>query len=105
MVEEDLVAGRGVQGLLVSCTAVFLALFLINYIDYIRKIAQNDYVEWDVKTVTAGDYAIEFDIEPQFFQAYLDKEMDNWIEKCTSEGRLFLSRVQSFQAWIQNEME
>ena len=62
MVEDDLMSGRNVQGLTLSCIAVFLALFLVNYIDYIRKISENDYVEWDVKTVTAGDYAIEFDI-------------------------------------------
>lgn len=31
--------------------------------------------------------------------------METWLEKCALEGRVFLSRVQSFQAWIQNEME
>ena len=31
------VVERQEQGLVISCTAVFLALFIINYFDYIRK--------------------------------------------------------------------
>ena len=55
-----------------ACTAVFLALFIINYFDYIRKNQEFSYVEWDVKTITAGDYTIEFDIGPDFFDEWLD---------------------------------
>jgi len=59
---------------LIGCAAVFIALFVINYVDFIKKTQENNYVEWDIKTITAGDYAIEFDIDPEFFQDYLAKE-------------------------------
>ena len=85
-----------------GCIAVFIALFVINYIDYIKKTQENNYVEWDVKTITAGDYAIEFDIAPSFFEDYMAKEYKKWVEKCANpedssqEPIKFLSKVQSF---------
>lgn len=35
-----------------------------------------------MKTITAGDYAIEFDIKPEFFASYMEKEYENWVAKC-----------------------
>ena len=51
---------------------VFLALFIVNYLDYVRKNQEFSYIEWDVKTITAGDYSVEFDINPNFFDEWLD---------------------------------
>ena len=84
MVDDDYLVVREEQGLLIGCCAVFIALFVINYVDYIKKTQENNYVEWDVKTITAGDYAIEFDIEPKFFEDFIEKEYNSWVEKCAS---------------------
>ena len=102
MVDNDYLIVREEQGLLIGCCAVFIALFVINYVDYIKKTQENNYVEWDVKTITAGDYAIEFDIQPEFFEDFLAKEYNSWVEKCATQDppMKFLSRVQAFQAWI-----
>ena len=105
MVSDEELANRKGRGLCVGCAAVFVALFIINYTDYIKKREENAYVEWDVKTVTAGDYAIEFDIGPDFFKDYIEQEMIAWVEKCAQENRSFLSRVEGFQAWLHYEME
>ena len=59
--------------------AVFIALFVVIYLDYMKKIQENNYIEWDVKTITAGDYTIEFDIDPKFFEDWLVKKYLNWI--------------------------
>ena len=59
--------------------AVFIALFVLNYIDYIKKIQENDYVEWDIKTITAGDYTIEFDITVDFYKDWESKKSSEWI--------------------------
>ena len=67
----DDIESRQVAALALGCMAIFVALFVVNYLDYIKKMQENNYVEWDVKTITAGDYTIEFDIEPQFFEAFL----------------------------------
>ena len=96
MIENDQFADRKATGLLICCAAVFLALFVINFIDFIKKNQANKYIEWDVKTITAGDYAVEFDIDPEFFKDYLKKAKNQWIEKAAQQNRHFLSRVQSF---------
>jgi hypothetical protein len=50
---------RQVQGLFIGCVGVFIALFFIVFVDYLRSIFKNAYIEWDVKTITAGDYSVE----------------------------------------------
>lgn len=45
-----------------GCIAVFIALFVSNYVDYVGKVEQAKYVDYDVKTITAGDYTVEFSI-------------------------------------------
>ena len=93
------------RGLALGCAAVFIGLFDVNYLDYIKKVQQNNYVEWDVKTITSGDFTIEFDIDPTFYIDYLAKEKQSWYETSALEGRTFESNVEGFQAWIQHEME
>ena len=51
---------------------VFISLFMIVYVDYIRSIQANNYVEWDVKTITAGDYTVEFDITESFYEKFVN---------------------------------
>jgi len=67
LVPAEAITGREVKGLVLACCAVFVSLFIINFLDYVKKIQENNYIEWDIKTVTAGDYTIEFDITPEFF--------------------------------------
>lgn len=71
---------RHIEGLVIACVAVFLALFIINYFDYIKKQQEYNYVEWDVKTITAADYTIEFDITHDFFEEWLDKEAESYLD-------------------------
>lgn len=44
---------------------------MIVYVDYIRSIQASNFVEWDVKTITAGDYSVEFDITEAFYDAFV----------------------------------
>ena len=69
-VPDNQLATRQISGLTLACAAVFISLFSINYLDYVKKVQENNYIEWDVKTVTSGDYSIEFDITPEFFDAF-----------------------------------
>ena len=54
---------RRLSGLGCACVVVFMCLSILNYMDYIKKIQENKYIEWDLKTITSGDYTIEFTIE------------------------------------------
>jgi hypothetical protein len=53
---------RQLEGLYIGCMGVFIALFFVVFVDYISSVFKNSFVEWDVKTVTAGDYSCELDI-------------------------------------------
>ena len=56
-------ATREVYGLLIACLGVLIYCFTIVYFDYIRAIEKNLYLDFDVQTITAGDYTIEFDLK------------------------------------------
>jgi hypothetical protein len=58
---ED-IASRELYGLSAACLAVAIGLYCVVYFDYIKQVFSSDYVEHDVKTVTAGDYTVEFKI-------------------------------------------
>lgn len=86
--EEDL-TDRVERGLVLGCASVFIALFVVNYLDYIKKVQQNNYVEWDVKTITSGDFSVEFDIDPTFFSDYEKNEMDAWVRESRENGKTY----------------
>lgn len=50
---------------------VFIALFFVSYIDYLKSIFKSTAVEWDVKTITAGDYSVEVQITKTMWQNFL----------------------------------
>ena len=62
--------------------AVFLGLLMFNYVNYIKKLQEDEYIDWDIKTVTAGDYTIEFFLDPEFYGDFVEKEMEAWNEEC-----------------------
>lgn len=49
-------------GLFIACSGVFVYCFSIIYFDYIRAVEKNNFIQFDVQTITAGDYTIEFDM-------------------------------------------
>lgn len=50
---------------------MFIALFFVSYIDYLKSIFKSTAVEWDVKTITAGDYSVEMQITKNMWQNFL----------------------------------
>jgi len=75
----------------VGCIAVFVYLYIVVYIDYIKTIQSTKYVDWDVKTITAGDYTIEFDLDKDAFE--------HWKEHYLDESSL-LSECAQFKLYI-----
>ena len=64
---------RRVEGLLIACLGVFTCLFFVVYLDYLKNIFKNLYIEWDVKTITAGDYSVELDISQKMWDTFLEQ--------------------------------
>jgi len=74
MIPADTLSGRKMAGLAAGCMAVFTSLFVISYFDYVKNVQKNMYIEWDVKTVTAGDYTVEVDIPEDMFEKWNDTQ-------------------------------
>jgi len=75
---------------------VFISLFFVVYIDYLRNVFKNTFVEWDVKTITAGDYSVELDIPEQMYKNFLSKKYDPLCGK---------TKIAAFRDYIQEELE
>jgi hypothetical protein len=56
---------RQILGLYVACTAIFIYFYATVFFDYIRAVEATNQLDYDVKTYTAGDYSVEFKIQPQ----------------------------------------
>ena len=63
-------------GLIIACTGVFIYLFTVVYFDYIKTLQKTKYVDFDVKTITAGDYSIEFDINDELYDEFVQNYYD-----------------------------
>lgn len=87
---------RQIFGLVTSCTAVFIYLFTIVYFDYIKTLQKTKYVDFDVKTITAGDYTVEFDLGPNTYDEFLQ----NYYDPTNS-----IAEIQQFKLYIQLELE
>jgi hypothetical protein len=59
-----------------ASTAVFIYLFSIVYFDYIKSVQKTKFVDFDVKTITAGDYSIEFDIVEETYNEFILNYLD-----------------------------
>ena len=65
VVPPELVAGRLLFGLFAGCIGVFIYLFCVVYFDYIKCVQKSVYVDYDIKTITAADYSVEFAISAE----------------------------------------
>lgn len=106
---DDELTSRQVFGLYQASIGVFLSLFMIVYVDYIRSVQTSDFVEFDVKTLTAGDYTVEFDITESFYRKFQesrgkigDPKIDDHVEFEWNDNK---THGENFRIWIQNQIE
>lgn len=81
---------------MVGCIGVWVYLFSVIYMDYIKQIQFNKNIDFDVKTITAGDYSVEFDINKKVYQ--------KWKEHYYKEDNP-MSEMAQFKIYIQHKME
>ena len=75
---------------------VFIYFFVIVYIDFIRAKERNQFVDFDVKTISAGDYAVEFDIN--------EKSYDKFKQEYFLDTNP-MSEMAQFKQYVQSELE
>lgn len=84
------------QGLVIACLGVFIALFFVVYVDYLKSIFKNLNIEWDVKTITAGDYSVELDISEAMWHNFLNTVYDQ---------KLASTKLVQFRNYLQKKLE
>lgn len=62
--------------MLIASIGILVYCFTVIYLDYIRAVEKNMYVDFDVATVTAGDYTIEFDLKAESFDHFKETYHD-----------------------------
>ena len=87
---------RQIFGLMVGCLAVFVYMFVVIYIDYIKQVQKNKFVDFDVKTITAGDYTVEFDIDESIYNKWKDHY---------HMGVNPISEMAQFKIYVQTKLE
>lgn len=83
-------------GLTVSCWAVFVYFFVLTFLQYIQCVQKNKYIDWDIKTITAADYTVEFDLHKKIFETFLERYHDPSNP---------ISEIAQFKLFIKDELE
>lgn len=87
---------RMIYCLIGSSLSVFVFLYTLVYFDYIKTVQKNKYVDWDMQTITAGDYTIEFDVKRQTYKHW----QDHYFDKTS-----ILPEAAQFRTFIWKELE
>ena len=54
----------------ISLNFLTFVLPSLLYVDYIENIQALEFIDWDVKSITAGDYSIEFDFTEEQYEKW-----------------------------------
>jgi len=96
IVPTDKILNRKILGLIISASAVWIYLFVHISVEYIKSVQQNMFVDWDVKTISAADYTVEFRVTPEMYEYFQDKYL------CETNP---LSEIGQFRCYVKSEME
>ena len=76
VVPSDQVVMRKIFGLIIACTSIFMFFFMHLYTEYHHQKQRIKYQDWQIKTITAADYSVEFDLTPEQYLVFLNKYFD-----------------------------
>lgn len=74
------------EGSIVACIAVFSCLFFLVMNFYLRRMTQIKHVEWDVATVTAGDYTVDMKINQRQYFTYMEEHSHRYPQDPAGYG-------------------
>jgi len=96
VLSEAEMSHRKIIGLFIGCLAIFIYLYTLVYLDYVQVVQKLKYIDFDVKTITAGDYTIEFDLDEDMYDHFIRNYFDptNPIAECAQ-----------FKLYVQLELE
>jgi hypothetical protein len=81
--------------LVVACLGLFICFIFFCTTYYLSKTSYNDYKLWDVFTVTAADFTVEYTIPRSVWDAYCR----------LPESDVGESKAVAFESYLKNEFE
>lgn len=76
VIRADKVKFRKLMGLVVATISVFVILFSVTFIDYTKGVQAFQYVDFDFKTLSTGDYTVQFNISKNMYDTFLNTYHD-----------------------------
>lgn len=65
----------------IAVIGVFVNLLFLQIIRTLRQNAKIQRLEWDLSTITAGDYTVELDIKSKAYKNWVETEYLNGAEQ------------------------
>jgi hypothetical protein len=84
---------------LVSCCGVFLVCIYIITIYWFKKVSKLNQLDWDIQTITPGDYTVQMEITDKAYNWFLASEQ---YQRDKNRG---LSVGESLKTYIKTELE
>ena len=88
---------KRVLGLLISCLNGLIGLFFLAAIYYLTRSSKIKLIDYDVSTVTAADYTIEYMIPKHVYNAFLTE--------IYREGEGHGTKIEAFKEYLKREFE
>ena len=75
------------EALAAVCLGIFACLLYLITVYYIKENSKLQNIEWDVSTVTAGDFSVEYHIEKEMYELFMSQYFKR--EEFESPGQAF----------------
>lgn len=82
------------EGLLIACLGLFICFVFMCTTYYLSQTSYIDYKLWDVFTVTAADFTVEYEITRSMWNKFLE----------TDEARLAEVKTVAFEAYLKDQV-
>lgn len=86
------------QGLTIICAGILVSAAFFIVINYLQQVSDVDFKIWDVETVTASDFTVDFDLDASQWAQF--KKL-HYLKYKKEGGSLLLS----FELYIKDEIE
>lgn len=84
---------------LVACCAIFAAFVFTSFVYYMKRESRMIYLDWDMNTITVGDYSVEYKISNEAYNWFLVNQYQPHDE------RSGISPGESLKNYMKSEIE
>lgn len=97
--EQTLVTKKN-QAAIISCLGVLLVLVYLTVIHYFKRASTLNQMQWDIQTITPGDYTCQLEITEKAYNHFIDHVYHE--EKMRNQD---VSIGESLKAYIKSQLE